>query len=299
RTYVRWPGSLTGDPASGVFGLTGSRWATEPCAVLKVVRAMVMLVISPVDLDDLMHQGWPALASLAIDGWLVRLSQGVTQRANSVLPVSSPQDLVGALERVELLYRGEGLRPIFQISPAAQPAELDAILAARGYELRSPTLVQVARIDDVLHQLPTSDVSVAVDNAPDEEWLDLWWSIDGRGDADARAVARRLLVAGPALYASIRDGAGAAAVGRLALVDGWGGIYCMAVREDARRRGYAKAVLRALLERASKRGIQGIWLQVVADNHAARALYERSGFTRASSYHYRTQRSPGPAFTAG
>jgi len=44
-----------------------------------------------------------------------------------------------------------------------------------------------------------------------------------------------------------------------------------------------------VLEQASNGGIHRAWLQVVAENHAARALYDRAGFTNASSYHYRTQ----------
>jgi ribosomal protein S18 acetylase RimI-like enzyme len=118
--------------------------------------------------------------------------------------------------------------------------------------------------------------------------MDLWWAVDGRAGYGARAVARRILTTGPALYASGRDERGAMAVGRLALVGQWGGIYCLTVRPDARRRGYAMAVLRTLLEHAAGRGVRQVWLQVVADNTAARALYERLGFIECSGYHYRT-----------
>ncbi|MHB8295872.1 MAG: GNAT family N-acetyltransferase [Acidimicrobiales bacterium] len=100
-------------------------------------------------------------------------------------------------------------------------------------------------------------------------------------------MARRIITACPSLYASIRDTSGTAAVGRLALVEDCGGIYCMAVRPDARRRGHAMAVLRALLEQASHLSIARVWLQAVAGNRRARALYARAGFIDASTYHYR------------
>lgn len=119
----------------------------------------------------------------------------------------------------------------------------------------------------------------------------MWWSVDGRGGTEARAVARRIITACPSLYASIRDTAGTAAVGRLALVEDCGGIYCMAVRPDARRRGHAMAVLRPLLEQASHLSIARVWLQVVAENQGARALYGRAGFIDASAYHYRRMSS--------
>ncbi|GAA4856609.1 GNAT family N-acetyltransferase [Saccharopolyspora cebuensis] len=249
-------------------------------------------MISARELDDCMNRSWRARSEVAVDGWLVRRSSGVTQRANSVLPVSAPADLAAAITRVEELYQDEGLPPCFQISPAARPAELDQVLADRGYELRGDTEVRVAAVEDVLRRLPPARGPVDVHDAPGPDWMGLWWAVDGRGGADARAVARDILGGGPALYALRRDAAGPAAVGRVSLVGRWAGVYCMAVRADARRRGHATEVLRALLVGAADRGARHTWLQVVADNAAARALYERVGFADFSRYHYRVHPAP-------
>lgn len=247
-------------------------------------------MLSASELDDLMNRSWRARSEVNVDGWIVRLAGGVTQRANSVLPAAAPPDLPDAVVRVEKLYQDRGLAPSFQISPAAQPAGLDQVLAGRGYEWRSPTNVQVAAAGDVLRQLPLCCTDVDVKDEPGEDWMDLWWAVDGRGRTEARAIAREILTAGPALYASVRDGVGTAAVGRLALVGQWAGVYCMAVRPDVRRRGYAMSVLRALIEHAADRGVRHTWLQVVADNDAARTLYRRAGFADLYGYHYRTLR---------
>ncbi|WP_407926227.1 GNAT family N-acetyltransferase [Halosaccharopolyspora lacisalsi] len=75
-------------------------------------------------------------------------------------------------------------------------------------------------------------------------------------------------------------------MGRLALVGRWAGVYRMAVRPDVRRRGHATASLRALPVHAANHGARRTWLQVIADNRAARALYELVGFARSSGYHY-------------
>jgi len=238
-------------------------------------------------LDELMRAGWPALSEVDVDGWVARFSGGVTQRANSVMPLTAPAHLDGALERVERLYAERGLPTIFQIGPGARPAELDAVLADRGYALGSPTSVQTARVADVLDAVPDT-ASVAVTEAPDQDWLDLWWAVDGRGDADALAVAVRILRGGPALYATVRDGDEAVAVARLALVGRWGGLYCMAVRPDARRRGFGAAVLHGLLDGARRHGVTDTWLQVRAENDGARRLYQRAGFTEIADYHYRS-----------
>lgn len=241
-------------------------------------------------LNELMRRGWPALAQSDVDGWLVRISEGVTQRANSVIPLGEPPTVERALSTVEGLYASQGLPAVFQVGSTALPSDLDDRLAARGYVSGSPTLIQVADVGTVLDRLPESTVPVTVRAEPDREWLDLWWLVDGRGDAAALAVAARILTGGPARYATARDDAGrAVAVARLALVGEWGGLYCLAVHPDARRQGLAAAVTRALVARAADEGVRRLWLQVVEANAAARALYDRAGFRTEGSYHYRTQ----------
>jgi ribosomal protein S18 acetylase RimI-like enzyme len=153
---------------------------------------------------------------------------------------------------------------------------------------------------------------VNISSAPDDAWVDLWWREDGHGGDDAQQIARGILTGGRALYASIREpnpaGHGTAergadeqdaawrgtagrgmvtAVARLALVDDWAGLYCVVVDPAFRRQGRALALLRELLLEASSLGFDRAWLQVVAGNEPARALYARLGFATVSRYHYR------------
>lgn len=241
-----------------------------------------------VDFDDLMRQAWPAHEELLVEGWIARFSSGVTDRANSVLPLAAPADLTAALDRVEQLYREHGLPPCFQLGPATAPAGLDEVLIERGYALRSYTSIEVAPVDDVLTALAdvgTGGVRISAD--PHPAWMDLWWQVDGRGDDDARAAAHRIITGIPASYADRSDGQGCTAIARLARVGDWAGLYCLAVRPDRRREGQAGSIIRALAESARDQGITHIWLQVLANNHGARALYERLGFRPAAQYHYR------------
>lgn len=241
-----------------------------------------------VDLDRLLRAGWPAHTEIPVDGWIARLSSGVTQRANSVLPIAAPADLAATLDRVEQLYQAHGVAPSFQIGPAAQPAHLDEALAERGYELRSRATIEIADVDEVLAALADVDPGqVRISGEPDIDWMDLWWAVDSRGDERAKAVAHGLMTAGDALYADRRDEHGASAIGRLALVEDWAGLYCLAVRPDVRRTGQAGSIIRALLEQARDQGVRHVWLQVLADNRGALALYRRLGFRAAADYHYR------------
>ena len=72
----------------------------------------------------------------------------------------------------------------------------------------------------------------------------------------------------PAGYAAFRHAAGEAELLRLAVVPG------------ERRRGIARALVAAGLERLVREGVQVCFLEVRMDNAPAIALYERMGFAR-------------------
>lgn len=63
----------------------------------------------------------------------------------------------------------------------------------------------------------------------------------------------------------------------------------LAVREDARRQGIARALVSALCAQLKKNSVQSLTLEVRASNLAAIALYESLGFTQIGlrpNYYY-------------
>lgn len=98
-----------------------------------------------------------------------------------------------------------------------------------------------------------------------------------------------LLVPGlPTVFAAVRDGTEVVGVGQLVLEGAWAGVQCMATTASHRRRGVASAVLNGLAQGAAQRGVPRLYLAVVADNAAARSLYEGAGFVAAHEYSYFT-----------
>ncbi|MEO3827827.1 GNAT family N-acetyltransferase [Actinomadura sp. B10D3] len=227
----------------------------------------------------LVAEAWPAPSSQDIGGWLLRHAEGVTKRANSALPLDDPGDLEHAVERAERFYSGLGLPTVFSMDAHARPSGLDAFLAARGYEIVDPTLAMVADVPDA-----SGHAGVEIVEKPAREWLDLWWSVDGRY-AHQRPVAEKILTGVPAGYASL-DGV---AVGRGVPQGEWLGVFAMAVAPEARRRGLGRRVLRALLAWGREQGCERAYLVVVERNAPARALYEAEGFVPAGGYHYRVK----------
>ncbi|GAA2584095.1 GNAT family N-acetyltransferase [Actinomadura fulvescens] len=231
-------------------------------------------------MDDLVAAAWPAPFSQDMGGWRLRHADGVTKRANSVLPLGDPGPVDAAIEGVERFYAGLGLPAVFSMAAGACPAGLDGTLAERGYARLDPTLVMVRELDG-----PGAGADgVTIDTAPSREWLDLWWSVDGRYP-EGLPMAEKILTGVPAGYAML-DGV---AVGRGVPQGEWLGVYAMAVAPEARRRGLGRRVLHALLSWGREQGCERAYLLVVEENAAARALYEAEGFEIAGGYHYRVR----------
>jgi ribosomal-protein-alanine N-acetyltransferase len=75
-------------------------------------------------------------------------------------------------------------------------------------------------------------------------------------------------------------------------------LLTIAIRPDIRRRGGGRCLLRAVIKEVAGRGARTLFLEVGADNSAARALYERTGFRvvgRRDGYYQRNQGPPADA----
>ncbi len=252
-----------------------------------------------VDIDDLearMAGGWWPHEHRWLGGWLLRASAGFTSRGNSALPLGDPgTDLSTAVAAVEAFYRERGLAPRFAV-PGPAVADVDTgwlaeALAARGYAAMTPTAVMTADTREVAGvDAPSGGVRLLEE--PDEAWLTLY-RYRGR---PVPPDARRLLTSAPyQRFAAVVDAGRTVAVGRLAVAHGWAGITAMEVAQSHRRRGLAGAVLRTLAAHAAQKGTERMYLQVAADNTAARNLYTRAGFRDHHGYHYRVLTTPHPS----
>lgn len=256
-------------------------------------------------LEALLDAAWPAPDREESDGWVLRAASGVTQRANSVWPRELEGDTHQqheALRAARLWYRGRRLPLIFQVFDEPRSTGLNSVLDGEGFTRQSETLVMCrsngaqAADQPALTQPAVAQPGVEISVAPSDEWLELWWSVDGRGGPAERETARSILAGCPSIYAMVRSDDGVpAAAGRLAVPDGteaghWGGLYCMATRPDARRRGHALRIMQALLQEGAARNLAGHWLLVTAANSGARQLYAKAGFQEAGRYLYRQER---------
>jgi N-acetylglutamate synthase len=253
------------------------------------------MAISIRDLEEAAAGGWRAADEARLADWLLRAADGFTGRANSVLATGDPgMPLAEAVAEVCRWYAARGLPAMVSVAypigdPHADP--VDRFLAGLGWPVRSgAATVMTAASAAIADTAATARVDL--DPEPDEQWL-ARYRFRGR---PLPPIARTLLLSAPwQRFASVREAGRTIGVGRVAVSDGWAGLTAVEVDPAHRRRGLARTITGALAAAGADRGAANLYLQVLDDNAAARALYRQAGFADHHGYHYRVAPDGRPA----
>ncbi|WP_424640668.1 GNAT family N-acetyltransferase [Embleya sp. AB8] len=267
-----------------------ARVAEAAIVAAKVVPPPVQR-LTPTRLQDVAGRSWPAPETAVLGEWLLRAAGGFTRRANSVLALGEPGvEFPEALDRVNNWYRKRGLPTLFQVT---HDDPFDRFLDAAGWPAEGHALMRTGRLvraADVLRDVDAS--AVRVDGVLTDTWLSLYHH---SASASGGAAERHVLQGPPGtLFATVTDPASGTpiAIGRVCVLGRYAGFAAVEVDPAHRRRGHARAIVKALTDRALAGGAVTGWLQVESDNRPARELYNALGFTDHHGYHYR--RSPAP-----
>lgn len=243
------------------------------------------------------RDAWPAAQADWVGGWLLRYTYGITRRANSVWPNGDSHGISELtfderLNEAELFYAVYDTPARFQISPASRPADLDIVLALRGYQRTAETAVQTAKLSVVLHETgrrsPGSVLQIDLAEQVSPAWFQTYDDIEKLGKRAAvvrHDIIKRIRTRSGFALATL-DGE-PVALGLGVVNQGWLGIYCMATDARVRRRGVATGIIHALANWAQLYGARQVYLQVMTANEPGLALYSRCGFSTLYHYHYR------------
>jgi GNAT superfamily N-acetyltransferase len=224
---------------------------------------------------------------LWLDGWLVRFSPGKAKRARQL--VHHRQRIDAA--RAESVFARAQLPMVVRITPFTRPAGLDTELAARGFGAIDDTRVMIAPALTHLRApaLPPGFKWAALGHAAMAEAVG---ALRGSPLSQRAAQAERL-ASSPVPFTALaikREGDGVLiACGQSASEGDLAGLYDVFVSPAMRGRGLAAALCTKLLTNAREAGAKSAYLQVEADNAAARAVYAKLGFADGYGYHYRTR----------
>jgi ribosomal protein S18 acetylase RimI-like enzyme len=227
---------------------------------------------------------------LWVDGWLVRFSPGRARRARCINALATGRrSVLHKLERAQVVYDAAQLPLVVRITPFTRPAGLDAMLEQLGFAAVGDTRVMV--VPQLSHlAAPAAPLDLRWESLGHAAMAQVVGALHGASLAQRQAHAERLSNAPVAFNAlalkRVSDG-DIVACGQSAREGEVVGLYDVFVAETARRQGLATMLCTRLLTDARKDGATSAFLQVEADNQAARAVYARLGFADGYGYHYR------------
>ena len=239
-------------------------------------------MIDSARLEPLADDAWPARERAALGGWRLNATSGHSMRINACWPLGAPdRDVDAAIAAAEAWFEARGLPPRFKLTDGAfAPADLDHLLAARGYAPTKETVVMLG-----LTRGEASD-RVVVSTTPDDAFEQVFTATAGDPEDGRERLETLRRIPAPARFARLDIDGAPAAIGASAIGGGFAGVFGMRTAPMHRRKGLARLVLRALLTEASVLGADQAWLQVEADNAPAIALYADEGFAPAYRYRY-------------
>jgi ribosomal protein S18 acetylase RimI-like enzyme len=239
-------------------------------------------------MEEISIDAWPALKTLLFDGWAIRFADGFSRRSNSVVPLHpSEKDPLEKIRLCESLYRSRGLPCLFKLTAASLPEELDGLLAGEGYRREAESGVQVLarKTDD---GPPVEEVILRAELA--DEWLAALCRMnayDPRHHATVRALTKR--IGPPRMFAAMMREGRIIGCGLGVVRQGYAVLFDIVVDERFRRQGAGRRIVESLLRWGGKQSAGTAFLQVLAENSPALALYAGLGFREEYRYWYRVK----------
>lgn len=245
-------------------------------------------------LEERLFNAWPAMQTVYVDGWLLRMAGGHTKRSNAASPFY-PSTITGSelIATVKSLYRKAGIEPMVRITPLAGEG-IDAAFAEAGWTIYDETDVMVAPLAERVKIEGAPDAAVVLSEEPSQGWIDgaaeAYELADWQREMLGRIVgAIRVETAFATVYVDRKPlGFGLAVADR-----GYVGLYDLAVHPAARGSGAGQRMIGSLLHWGRSHGAHTAYLQVRKTNVKAQALYKRLGFTPAYDYHCRRMQQAG------
>lgn len=241
-------------------------------------------------IEEISANAWPARIRQTMGCWQLRAFDGITKRANSVLPLHKMPDDECWMNEVEGFYQRQSLPIRFQVSDAS-PQPLDEMLAAWGYEIEGQSAVYTATCREILTRAHIEDaLQVIVSSELTQHWMEAFIQIEKIPLPTKGFYEEMFRIIGLQQgFVQVQFQGECVGIATVVLERGWAGVFNLATAQHFGRRGVATRAIHALATWSLQNGAENVYLQVVSDNDKALALYRKLGFQHLFRYHYRTK----------
>lgn len=245
-------------------------------------------------IQEILMNSWPANHYYFLKGWILRFTEGVTSRGNSVFPINytgNEETIDKDLDIVEAAYTAYNLPTIFTIPDYYKPNNLNNKLIERGYyQLGCITRVMISPIQELKNEMLSKEFTYVLHSKRVPEFSNFLAKFSKRDKNAQRIIdklSNRIII--PRTCFEISKYKNKVIGTLMGVLDPSGFLYIADVLVDPnfRQRGIATSMFFNIFrEWRNYKGIQNVWLQVEIDNEKAMNLYTKLGMKKMYEYYY-------------
>ena len=238
-------------------------------------------------IEELTMNAWPSLQTILMEGWIIRISGGYTKKANSVNPIYSfENNLDQKINYCENIFKQNSLPIIYRIIECEDHKKIDKRLEELKYQKIYLSSVQIC---NEIKRINCKTEQITVDKVLTESWKNCFYYCNNIINMETINIIDNMLnnIRQNVISVYIMDNETFAGCGYGVIEKGFVGLFDIVVKEEFRGKGYGKAIVETILDKAEETGIKMAYLSVANDNIVAKGLYEKLGFREIYKYWYR------------
>lgn len=239
-------------------------------------------------IEEALMNSIPAAKTVLHDGWILRLNQNYTYRANCVCPLHyvPSNNTLDKIKACEELFIDNMLPPVFKVTPILQEGLAD-LLVSQAYQNIKTVKVMRCALNKSTTGLDDCKGIICTE-APDNEWLEASARLTGITVPALVSVHCQGLksIAVKSIFVSASIDGKIIGCGYGTVERGYVGIYDLHVDEKFRHRGIATSICRKIFQFGFQHHAKISYLIVHSKNQNAISLYSHMGFISLYDYNF-------------
>ncbi len=243
--------------------------------------------------QEIFMNSWPANNYFFLNGWILRFNDGVTWRANSVIPLNytgTMETIDIDIDMVENAYERHIITPTFYLPDCFKPSYLKDKLIERNYTPFDFTNTMVVKAQNLIFGDYNYEFSYNIDKERSLEFSNFLAEFSSRSKEEQKVIQRltNKIIIPKKRFITAKNNDEIIGI-LMAVLEPRQYLYLadILIKPKYRKRAIASTMIKEIIEYLSSMNqIKKIWLQVEKDNIPALRLYQKLGFRTLFKYYY-------------